>query len=480
MDTRLQDNWKNSNDIFDKSYYSPAHSKILITKRTCNGALNKMSEVKRARNDVFSVLKSHGFNEAEAAIIISLANANHPVPETYLIEQTKRFVEELSGNESPLVDPLIAEALPTLREVGIIGETNYYTQFKCYYLCPLNSVSLVSKLSKMKGADIRKDSSEKLLGDLTSLAEHKQEIGFTLQDHTAPIRRFVPTKCFYDVNSPRGNFSLEESKKYLEELSQISDKIMQNAKPNGEIRIKSFYTGWLARKQQLIRTNLAKGVSFLVVILPKPPGSGGKEWADDVKLLFSAFKGAKKKLKLRVWPVDVRDHTGLMPQMTIIDNKHAIVFQRRLGDDKICSPCYSDINESVAACTELFQRYNTKSLFWHLVKVAESRVMSRSSLIFGTVAAILGALIGTLWSFAGLILGGIIGATGGVILPIPLMALKDWGSIQWSIQKLKRSQFGWRPSKPSFFGRHAGKSNFCYIIGHFASRLITSLANLWR
>jgi hypothetical protein len=117
---------------------------------------------------------------------------------------------------------------------------------------------------------------------------------------------------------------------------------MQDAKPNGEIRIKSFYAGWLIRKQQLIRNNLAKGVSFFIVILPKPLGSGGKEWADDVKLLFSAFKGTKRKLKLKVWPVDVSDQIGLMPQLTIIDNKHAIVFQRRLGDDKICSPSFPE------------------------------------------------------------------------------------------------------------------------------------------
>lgn len=414
-----------------------------------------MSEVKRARTDAFSIMKLHGFNAVEAAIIISLANANHPVPETYLTEQTKLFAEELLGSKSPLLNSVIAEALPTLKEAGIIGETNYYTQFKCYYLCPLSSKSLVTKFSQMKGANIPKDSAEQLLGHLTSLAEHKQEIGFTLQDHTAPIDGFVPTKCFYGTSSPKGEFSLEESKKYLEELSEISDEIMQDAKPDGEIRIKSFYAGWLIRKQQLIKNNLAKGVTFFVIILPKPPGSGGKEWADDVKLLFSAFKDTKRKLKLKVWPVDVSNHIGLMPQMTIIDNKHAIVFQRRLGDDKICSPCYSDIKESVAACVELFQGYNTKSLFWHLVKAAKSRVLSRSSLLFGTVATILGALIGTLWSFVGLILGAIIGATGGVVLPIPLVALKDWVSIQWSIQKLKWSQYGWRALKPSFFERHA-------------------------
>lgn len=413
-----------------------------------------MSEVKRARNDAFSIMKLHGFNEAEAAIIISLANANHPVPETYLTDQAKSSVEQFSGNKSSLVSPIIDEALLTLRKAGVIGETSYYTPFKCYYLCPLSSESLVSKLSQIKGANIPKDSAEKLLGNLTSLAEHKQEIGFTLQDHTALIRGFVPTKCFYNTNSLEAELSLEESKKYLDELSETSDEILQDTEPNGEIRIKSFYAGWLVRKQQLIMGNLAKDVSFFIVILPRPPGSGGEEWADDVKSLFSVFKGTKRKLNLKVWPVDVSGCTALMPQMTIIDNKHVIVFKRRLGDDRICSPCYSDISESVAVCVELFQEYNTKSLFWHLMKVAKSKVLSRSSLLSGTVAAILGALIGTLWSFAGLIVGAIIGAIGGVVLPIPLMAIIDWVSIKWSIQKLKWSQYGWRALKPSFFERH--------------------------
>jgi hypothetical protein len=400
----------------------------------------KMSEARKIRNDTFEILKSCRLDEAEAAVIVCAANCNHPAPKEHLLEQSEMFLREASASESPLLSSKIANAISTLKEARILGESNYYTPFECYYICPLNQTTLISKLSKMMGFQIPKETSETLLQNLNALAKQKQELGWIVQNRVGlpeKLRNFKPTKFFYDVKSKDGLFSFEESSRYLEELDETSDRIMQGTKPNDQICVKTFFAGWLARKIGLISENLAKGVSFSIILLPRPPGSGKQEWTENVKLILNAFKNHKHKLKLKILPADIANHDELILQMTLFGEEHAILTQRKLGDIRICAPCYSDEKRSVKEARVLFDKYLDKSLFYQLLKVAKIRISPRAGMIFGTAAAVLGAVIGTLWSYAGLITGAVVGAVGGVALSIPFVALGYLLETAWPLLVLQ-------------------------------------------